>query len=94
MKETQAGLGKRIFRLFVAIGVLVLVVYLARIPVRSIPAFKTYAEAVEQNNLVPGALYYSDVPVTLDAENRMRAAVRRVDDANRMKRAAAANGGE
>lgn len=76
----------RILRFVVAVFCLVLVVYLAQLPIRYIPAFNHYSKEADKHGLHPGALYYSDVPVTLDAEKHNRAAVKSVDDRHRQER--------
>ena len=83
----QPALHIRLFRLAIGVAVLILVVFLARYPIKMIPAFNTYSEAVDKNGLHPGALYYSDVPVTLDSERYTRSAVKAVDDKHLQERA-------
>lgn len=78
--QTQPSLPVRLLKLIAATAALALIVYLAQIPIQKIPAFKAYSEAADKYDLHPGALYYSDVPVTLDAERHLRAAVKSVDD--------------
>lgn len=41
-----------------------------------IPAWKRYNQIQDENGLDSGALYYSDVPQTQEAEERMRAAIK------------------
>lgn len=41
------------------------------------PAWQRYYAVQEEYNLDSGALYYTNVPITQEAENAMRAAVRR-----------------
>ena len=65
-----------------------MIVYLAQIPVQKIPAFKTYSDGVDKYELVPGALYYTDVPVRFESEQHVRAAVKSVDDRHKLERAA------
>lgn len=88
--DIQAPLSTRLMRLVLSVAALVLVIFLARYPIQMIPAFTTYSEAIDRNNLHPGALYYSDVPVTLDSERFTRNAVQAVDEQNRQERAARA----
>ncbi|MBQ9406406.1 MAG: hypothetical protein IJU37_06695 [Desulfovibrio sp.] len=40
------------------------------------PAWQRYYQVQDDNDLHSGALYYSDVPVTLDSELKMRESVR------------------
>lgn len=40
------------------------------------PAWQRYGEVQEEHGLHSGAIYYSDVPVTLQAEEHVRQAVR------------------
>ncbi len=40
------------------------------------PAWQRYYQVQEENDLHSGAVYYSDVPVTLDAELHVRESVR------------------
>lgn len=75
-------------RLVIAVGVSIAVIYLAQKPIEMIPAFKTYSDAVDKYDLVPGALYYTDVPIRYEAEQHVRAAVKAVDDKRRSERAA------
>lgn len=86
--QKQKTLAVRLLKFFISVGLLVLVVYLARIPIEVIPAFNTYAVNADKNNLHPGALYYSDVPVTLDSARHIREAVQSVDERHRQERLA------
>lgn len=88
LKEpVELSLKKRLLRFLAAVGGLVLLVYLAQMPIRYIPAFNHYSTQADKYGLHPGALYYSDVPVTLDGERQTRAAINAVDEAHRRARA-------
>lgn len=56
------------------------------------PAWQRYYAVQEQYNLDSGALYYTNVPVTLKAEETMRAAVR--EGMEERRRAARTAGGQ
>ncbi len=44
--------------------------------VDNIPALAHYGRVAEENNIMPSALYYNDVPVTMEAERNNRDTVR------------------
>lgn len=44
--------------------------------VNNIARFKEYAQTVDETGITPGALYYTDVPQTQDAEANNRDAIR------------------
>lgn len=71
----ELPLNIRIRRLCFAIALLAGIVYLAQFPITMIPAFQTYSTVVDQNGLHPGALYYTDVHVTGEAEKFVREAI-------------------
>jgi hypothetical protein len=72
-----ASLPRRLLRLCLALGALLLVMYVvAPFLVENIPAFQKYAQTVERTGIIPGALYYTDVPQSSDAEMNNRDAVR------------------
>ncbi len=70
-------LPRRFFRLFLALAALWLIVaVLAPWPLEHIPIFHAWSERAESLNLHPGSLYYTDLPVSGDAERNSRRAVR------------------
>ncbi len=44
--------------------------------VDNIPALALYGKVAEENDIMPSALYYNDVPVTMDAERNNRDTIR------------------
>ncbi len=44
--------------------------------VDNIPALAHYGKVAEENDIMPSALYYNDVPVTMDAERNNRDTIR------------------
>ncbi len=44
--------------------------------VENIPALAHYGKVAEENDIMPSALYYNDVPVTMDAERNNRDTIR------------------
>lgn len=51
-----------------------------------IPAWKHFTHVVEEQGLDPGALYYTNVPQTQEAEAHMRQAVKEAMDERRRAR--------
>ncbi len=49
---------------------------LTPILVDNIPAMAHYGKVAEENDIMPSALYYNDVPVTMEAERNNRDTVR------------------
>ncbi len=49
---------------------------LTPILVDNIPALALYGKVAEENDIMPSALYYNDVPVTMEAERNNRDTVR------------------
>lgn len=41
------------------------------------PTLRSYRETLDEHDIHPGAIYYSDVPVTMDTELANREAVKR-----------------
>lgn len=74
-----------------AVGLLVLAVLLSDIAFKKIPVLKGYSDVVNEHDLHPGALYYTDVPVTPGSEAMVREAVKAADQ-NRMAARAAEKG--
>lgn len=70
-------LSGRLTRLALALGALFVIIYvLAPLPVQHFGPLKTFANAVDRTGIMPGALYYSDVEQTLEAERNNRNAIR------------------
>lgn len=68
---------KRLLRFFAALGGLIIVIYvLAPFGVEHIAPLKEYARIVDETGIVPGALYYTDIPQSADAEMNNRDALR------------------
>lgn len=71
------GLRVRLSRLCLALGVLAFIVYiLAPLAATSLPLLRDYDRVVKETGIRPGALYYSDVPQTVDGEFNNRDAIR------------------
>jgi hypothetical protein len=68
---------RRFLRLCVSLGVLLLIMYvIAPFLVEHIAPFRKYAQTVEETGIMPGALYYTDVPQSTDAEVNNRNTIR------------------
>ena len=68
---------QRLLRFSVAMGLLLLVMYvIAPFLVSHIAPFEQYARTVDETGIIPGALYYTDVPQASDAEANNRNAIR------------------
>lgn len=76
LEQKFQPLSVRLLRFSIAICVLVGVVFFARYPIQIIPAFNEYSQVVDRTGFHPGALYYSDVPITMEAEKFVRSAVK------------------
>lgn len=73
----DAPLKTRLLRLAVALGLFWLVVFvLAPLPIKYFEPMRKYAEVVDRTGIVPGVLFYNDVPQSLDAEINNRDAIR------------------
>lgn len=70
------SLAKRLIRLGLALGFLVLLVYLTPFIIHSIPPLREYARVVDETGIMPGVLFYTDVPQTVDGEFNNRDAIR------------------
>ncbi len=71
---TLAG---RLLRLCIALALLWLVVYvLAPLPVEHFEPMRVFSRAAGENNITPGSLYYTDVPVSTEAEMSNRDTIR------------------
>lgn len=68
---------ERLLRFGLAVSALIVIIYvLAPIPVEHFGPLKRYASVVDRTGIMPGALYYSDVEQTLEAERNNRDAIR------------------
>ena len=73
----QSSLLARLARLGLGLLILWVVVYvLAPLPVEHFGPMQTFAKAARENNIHPGAVYYTDVPDSTAAEMHNRATVR------------------
>lgn len=73
----QPPLAVRLGRLGVAVAVLLFLMHVAApFLVKHIGPLGEYARVVNETGITPGALYYSDVPQTVDAEFNNRDAIR------------------
>ena len=73
----DAPLKTRLIRLAVALALFWLIVFvLAPLPLKYFAPMRKYADVVERTGILPGALFYNDVPQTLDAETNNRDAIR------------------
>lgn len=68
---------RRLLRFGIAIALFVLVMYVvAPFLVEEIAPFKKYAQTVDETGIMPGALYYTDVPQSAESEANNRDAIR------------------
>lgn len=75
--QQNLSVTKRLVRFGIALALLWFVIYvLAPVPVSRLGPMRDYARIVDKVGVQPGALYYSDVPVTVDAEINNRSTVR------------------
>ena len=73
----QLSLKARLLRLGIALAALWLVMYvLAPLPLEYIAPMRQYARTVDRTGIIPGALYYTDVDQSIDAEFNNRDAIR------------------
>ncbi|MDR0339882.1 MAG: hypothetical protein LBH65_06355 [Desulfovibrio sp.] len=73
----EPGLRRRMLRLIVGLAVFWFIVQvLAPLPAQYIAPFRRYAEAVDKTGITPGALYYTDIDQSIDAEANNRDAIR------------------
>ncbi|MDL2314120.1 hypothetical protein LJC36_03970 [Desulfovibrio sp. OttesenSCG-928-C14] len=70
------SLPRRLLRLGIGLLALYLIIFvLAPLPIKYFPPMRHYSEQADKYNIHPGALYYSDVPITPEAERNNRDAV-------------------
>ena len=70
-------LAGRLLRLGLALACLWFIVYvLAPLPVERFEPMRVFARAAQENNIAPGSLYYTDVPVSTQAEMSNRDTIR------------------
>ena len=68
---------KGLLRLCLALGLLGFIVYvLAPLAIDFLPLLRDYDRVVRETGITPGALFYSDVPQTVDGEFNNRDAIR------------------
>lgn len=80
---------KKIFNLIIACLILwIFFAYIGPFFEARIPAWHRYNQIQEEQNLDSGALYYSNVPQTQEAEEKMRQAVKEGTELRRAKRQA------
>ncbi len=60
----------------IAFGIWFMIWQVTPVLVRNIPALAHYGQVAKDNDIMPGVLYYNDVPITVDAEIHTRNAVR------------------
>ena len=73
----RPGLPGRLLRLALALACLWFVMYvLAPLPVEHFEPMRTFARAARENDITPGSLYYTDVPVSTQAEMSNRDTIR------------------
>lgn len=80
--QPYVSLPVRLFRLFVAVGILVAIMYFTPYLVDAIGPLREYDRVVKETGITPGALYYNDVPQTVDGEFNNRDAIRYRKDAS------------
>lgn len=67
----------RCIRGLIFLALLLLILYvLAPLPVKYFSPMRDYAAVVDETGIMPGALYYNDVPQTRDAEVNNRDSIR------------------
>ena len=70
-------LPRRLLRLGIALAVFWFIVFvLAPLPIEHFGPMRKYSEVVDRTGITPGALFYNDVPQSLDAETNNRDAIR------------------
>ncbi len=73
----KKSFAKGLFQLIATlVGIWFVIWQVTPVLVDNIPALKRYGQVAEDNNIMPSMLYYTDVPVSLDAENNNRNTVR------------------
>lgn len=73
----DAPLKTRLARAAAALAVFLLIMYvLAPLPIKYFAPMRQYADVVDRTGIVPGALFYNDVPQTYEAEVSNRASIR------------------
>ncbi|MDL2285581.1 hypothetical protein LJB93_02410 [Desulfovibrio sp. OttesenSCG-928-F07] len=76
-EQQQTDLPRRLARFVLAVTILMFTVYvLAPLPIKYIPAMAHYAKGVDLNDINTGSLFYTDVPVSVMAEQNSRNTVR------------------
>ncbi len=71
--EQQKSLARGLMQLIgVCFGIWLIIWHLTPILVDNIPALAHYGQVAKDNDIMTGALYYNDVPVTMDAERNNR----------------------
>ena len=79
--SAQPGIKQRLFRLLIGLLILCGIIFmLAPLPIEHFGPMNHYVKHAEQNDIHPGALYYSDVPSTVEAEFNSRDTVRYFHD--------------
>lgn len=77
---------RKLFKLFLAcFCIWLFFAYVGPFIIDQFPAWKRYNEIQEEQNLDSGALYYSNVPQTQEAEETTRAAVKAAMEMRRKK---------
>ena len=67
---------RRLFRLAVALGVLIAVMQLTPYLVQAIPPLREYNRVLDETGITPGVLFYNDVAQTRDGEINNRDAIK------------------
>ncbi|MDL2279405.1 hypothetical protein LJC15_01910, partial [Desulfovibrio sp. OttesenSCG-928-G11] len=75
-KDGQVPIAKGIARLCCAVAFLAALIWLTPYLVAAFGPLREYNRVLEETDIRPGALYYSDVPQTVDGEFNNRDAIR------------------
>lgn len=74
--QPSPSLPVRLGRLCVAAAVFWVLYLVTPIFVESFPPLREYARVVEETGIMPGALFYTDIPQSIEAEFNNRDAIR------------------
>ncbi len=76
-QASEKSISKGLFQFAIGIvGIWFMIVYVCPMLLANIPPLARYAQVAKDNDIVPSMLYYTDVPVSVDAENNNRNTVR------------------
>lgn len=75
-EDVKVPLAKGLARLCCALAVLAALIWLTPYLVESFKPLREYQRVLDETGIRPGALYYSDVPQTVDGEFNNRDAIK------------------